>query len=68
MTRRFRVGQGFRRHDVIELLEGHEGVVVQGVACVAGTGLEQDEWRRWCVCVCVCVCCLLYTSDAADES
>ena len=21
-----------------------------------------------CVCVCVCVCCLLYTSDAADES
>ena len=21
-----------------------------------------------CVCVCVCVCCLLYTSDAVDES
>ena len=35
-----------------------------------GKGLDEGREALWCftVCLCVCVCCLLYTSDAADES
>ena len=48
MARRLRVGQGLGRHDVIQLLEGHQGLVVQGVArVVAGTvGLKHHTPPR----------------------